>query len=323
MALSYEFSIGSVRAREKSLFTSADIEQLRSYKSVDDVRRFLIDKGYGDGSDIDEIIADHTEKVWDYLKSVAPDITVFDPFFLVNDVHNFKVTLKGTMSGRKYDELIAAPNTIDPEVIKQSVEHKKFSLLPDWLAKPAQEAYDIIATKGDARESDAVVDKAVMQETLRITEEFSSDFLKQYFRTQIFYNNIKIALRSSRTGVTADYLNKAFCDVAEFRKASVISAALKGSEALTDELSKYSEYDCSRAMEKFRLSPTLFEKFVDDRLILLAKESCKRTSEGAEPIIGYYLGCEAEKKVIHIITSGIRTNTETETIRERLREIYG
>ena len=162
-----------------------------------------------------------------------------------------------------------------------------------------------------------------MQETLRITEEFSSDFLKQYFRTQIFYNNIKIALRSSRTGVTADYLNKAFCDVAEFRKASVISAALKGSEALTDELSKYSEYDCSRAMEKFRLSPTLFEKFVDDRLILLAKESCKRTSEGAEPIIGYYLGCEAEKKVIHIITSGIRTNTETETIRERLREIYG
>ena len=300
MALSYEFSIGSVRAREKSLFTSADIEQLLSYKSVDEVRRFLIDKGYGDGSDIDEIIADHTEKVWDYLKSVAPDITVFDPFFLVNDVHNFKVTLKGTMSGRKYDELIAAPNTIDPEVIKQSVEHKKFSLLPDWLAKPAQEAYDIIATKGDARESDAVVDKAVMQETLRITEELSS-----------------------RTGVTADYLNKAFCDVAEFRKASVISAALKGSEALTDELSKYSEYDCSRAMEKFRLSPTLFEKFVDDRLILLAKESCKRTSEGAEPIIGYYLGCEAEKKVIHIITSGIRTNTETETIRERLREIYG
>ena len=67
MALSYEFSIGSVRAREKSLFTSADIEQLLSYKSVDEVRRFLIDKGYGDGSDIDEIIADHTEKVWDYL----------------------------------------------------------------------------------------------------------------------------------------------------------------------------------------------------------------------------------------------------------------
>ena len=55
----------------------------------------------------------------------------------------------------------------------------------------------------------------------------------------------------------------------------------------------------------------------------MAKESCKRSSEGAEPLIGYYLGSEAEKKVIHIISSGIRTNTDKETIRERLREIYG
>ena len=55
----------------------------------------------------------------------------------------------------------------------------------------------------------------------------------------------------------------------------------------------------------------------------MAKESCKHASEGAEPLLGYYLGCEAEKKVIHIIASGIRTKTDTDTIRERLREIYG
>ena len=42
-----------------------------------------------------------------------------------------------------------------------------------------------------------------------------------------------------------------------------------------------------------------------------------------EPLIGYYLGVEAEKKVIHIIASGIRTGSDTEIIRERLREIYG
>ena len=42
-----------------------------------------------------------------------------------------------------------------------------------------------------------------------------------------------------------------------------------------------------------------------------------------DPLIGYYLGSDAEKKVIHIIASGIRTNTDTDSIRERLREIYG
>jgi V/A-type H+-transporting ATPase subunit C len=55
----------------------------------------------------------------------------------------------------------------------------------------------------------------------------------------------------------------------------------------------------------------------------MVKENCKRASSGAEPLMGYYLGCEGEKKVIHIIASGLRTKTPSDKIRERLREIYG
>jgi len=55
----------------------------------------------------------------------------------------------------------------------------------------------------------------------------------------------------------------------------------------------------------------------------MAKERCKFTREGAEPLIGFYLGNIAEKTVIHIIASGIRTKSDESTIRERLREIYG
>ena len=80
---------------------------------------------------------------------------------------------------------------------------------------------------------------------------------------------------------------------------------------------------CKQAMEAYKTSPSDFEKFTDDRLMMLAKESCKRASEGAEPLLGYYLGEEAEKKVLHIIYSGIKTGADQDTIRERLREIYG
>jgi V/A-type H+-transporting ATPase subunit C len=105
--------------------------------------------------------------------------------------------------------------------------------------------------------------------------------------------------------------------------STVISAALRGNEALLDALSKFSEYDCSKAIEEYKISPSQFERFVDNKLINMAKESCKRASEGAQPLLGYYLGCEAEIKVIHIIASGLRTKSDTNTIRERLREIYG
>lgn len=323
MSLSYEFSIGSVRAREKSLFTSSDIEQLLACKDINAFCSMLVSKGYGNGQTIDEIIENHTISMWDYLKSIAPDFEIFAPFFYQNDIHNLKAILKGTMADRAYAHLLLKPCTIDTELIKEAVENKKFSLLPDWLSESADKAYDTLAHTGDARLSDAIIDKAVMKKMILSAETFKSDFLKKYFNTLIFYNNIKISLRSSRTITNRDYLLKALCDVANFRKEAVISSSLKGINILTDELSKYNEYDCKNAIEQFKISPSLFEKFVDNMLITMAKECCKRTSEGAEPLLGYYLACEAEKKVIQIIANGIKTDTDTDTIRERLRDIYG
>ena len=183
-------------------------------------------------------------------------------------------------------------------------------------------AYQIIAHKSDAKESDAIIDKAVMERMLELAQKHGSDFLNSYIKTNVFYNNIKIAVRSTRNGTNADFLNKALCDVESFRKASVISAALKGIDYLIDELDKFNEYDCKKAIEQYKISPIAFEKYIDDKLIIMAKEHCKRAGEGAEPIIGYYLGCEAEKKNIQIISGSIRTLTSTELIRERLREFY-
>ncbi|MCH5304650.1 MAG: V-type ATPase subunit [Ruminococcus sp.] len=323
MVLSYEFSIGSVRAREKNLLTSSDIEQMLSYNNTSDLARFLNDKGYGDGETIDEILKNRTDSVWEYLRSVVPDFSIFNPFLIENDTHNFKVILKGIMSGRKREELFLEPCTIETDILKEAVEHKKFNLLPYWLNNSAKQAYEIITHKTDARECDAVIDKAAMEQMLELSKKFTSNFISDYFNTLIFYNNIKIAIRSSKTKVDADFLNKALCDVNEFRKSSVITATLKGTDYLLDELSKYSEYDCKTAIESYKISPSAFEKFVDDKLIKMAVESCKRASEGPEPLIGYYLGFEVEKKVIHIIESGIRTATDKEIIRERLREVYG
>lgn len=321
MGLSYEYSVGSVRAKEKSLFSSADIEQLLACKSEAELCSALSDKGYGDGADIDSVISDHNDKTWAYLKTVAPDFGIFSPFIISNDIHNLKVVLKGTMSARKYRHLLIKPSLIDTDTLIKAIENNKFSLLPEWLAEPAERAYELLSQKGDARESDAVIDSAAMARMLSLTEEYRSEFLKEYFRTLVFYNNIKIAIRSTGTRVSAEFLNSALCEVKDFRKKTVIEAALKGN--LLDELGKFSEYECKKAVEEYKKSPSAFERFVDDKLILMAKESCKRAGGGMEPIIGYYLGSEAEKKVIHIIASGIRTKSDSEIIRERLREIYG
>ena len=323
MALSYEYSIGSVRVKEKSLLSRSDVEQLLSFNGEKDICNFLRDKGCGEGGTVDEILSSNTKAVWDYLKSVAPDFEIFNIFIISGDAHNLKVTLKGTMAGRNYDALLTSPYTVAPEEIKNAVEHNEFGKLPEWISAACAEAYEIITKKGDAREADAVIDKALMTETLRISGAFDSEFLKAYFKTSVFYNNVKIVLRGCAAGCNADYYEKALCEVEGFRKKEIVTAALKDRQQLIDLLAKIRDYGCDAAVEKYQSSPIEFEKFVDDKLILLAKESCKRTGEGAEPILGYYLGFEAEKKVINIIASGLRTNTPKDNIRERLREIYG
>ena len=108
-----------------------------------------------------------------------------------------------------------------------------------------------------------------------------------------------------------------------FPRSRVIEASVKGLEPTLDVLSKISAYGCNKAVEEYKASPSAFEKFVDNRLMSLAKEKCKRSGDGADPITGYLIASETEKKVIHIIASGIRTKTNYETVKERLREVYG
>lgn len=62
-------------------------------------------------------------------------------------------------------------------------------------------------------------------------------------------------------------------------------------------LSKISAYGCNKAVEEYKASPSAFEKFVDNRLMSLAKEKCKRSGDGADPITGYLIASETEKKL--------------------------
>lgn len=323
MVLSYEFSIGSVRVKEKNLLSLADYEQMLNFKSKSELLRFLKDKGYGEGETLDEILDSNREKMWRYIKSTAPDFSIFDPFFLQNDNHNLKTVLKGLMYEKDYTDLIIAPYTIKPEEMKKAIENKKFSVLPEWLAPSAEEAYQLLAQTRDARLSDAVLDRAVLEKINVESKKSKSDFLTRYFNTVIFYANIKIALRAARLKPSKQFLDIALCDCERFDKDMVITKTLMGNEVLIKYLEKVDAYDCQKAIKHYTEKSEELEKFVDNKLMALAKQECKLTSEGAEPLFGYYTGCEYERKAIHMIASGIVTQTPPEQIRERLRDIYG
>lgn len=323
MALSYEFSIGSVRARENLMLNSADVEQMAALKSSDALCRFLNDKGYGDGKNVEQVLENHSGNLWKYIKNLAPDFSIFNPFLYQNDVHNVKAVLKGTMTSRDYTTLLVTPNTISTHTIVKAVENRKFSLFPEWLAKSADKAYEVIAHALDARLCDAYLDKAAMAQMLESSANSGSAFLSEYFKTLVFYNDVKISIRSAKTGADKSFYEAALCDVCGFSTGKITDAALKDFNTLLDTLEKIGSYGCDKAIDAYKSSPSDFEKFVDNKLMSLSKEYCKRAGEGFEPLVGFLVGSMAEQKAIHIIDCGIRTDSGADKIKERLREIYG
>ena len=54
----------------------------------------LQDKGFGiDGGDTDALLTQETAKLWDYLRGVTPDFSLYDAFLYRNDYHNAKAIL--------------------------------------------------------------------------------------------------------------------------------------------------------------------------------------------------------------------------------------
>lgn len=324
MALSYEYSIGSVRAREKNLFSRADLEGMLALKDIDALTRFLKDKAFAEGDTVDEMLKSSAKDTMDYLYSVVPDGSIFDAFIYVNDAHNIKSVIKGILAGADYKRLFVSPCTVNTDDIETAVKENKYALLPESFSEAAKKAYETLAHTADARLADACIDSACMSAQLKAAEETKTEFLTEYLELEIFYRLVKIALRGAKTGAGIAYYEEAFGNgVKGFDVKEVTAAALRGEEAVTEYFSAKDINKSREAMERYKSSPAEFEKYTENLLMSLAIEKCRRGGTGAEAAIGYYLGSLAQSKAVQIIASGIRTGTDSEITRERLREIYG
>ena len=325
MSASYEYATGSVRAKETSLFSKQDIDQMLACSSVGTLASYLSDKGRGSSDNnggIDDILCAETAAMWDYLRSVTPALDIYNSFIYRNDVHNIKAVIKGILSNRPYDRLLLKPVTIDTDTIKKCVSERNFSALPDWISAAAESAFDVIAHNSDAQLADAILDKAAMSAMLDAADATGSQIIYELISACVFFSDVKIILRAARMKKSGDFIHAALCECDGVDAAAWKKAALSGTEELIKLLEKTDIYSCSNAIAAFKKSPSDFEREVDNIEMRIARK-CKYVADGPEPVVGYLFAKEAEIKAIHMIASGIRTGQDEQTVRERLRILYG
>lgn len=319
------FAVGNLRARENSLLKGSDLVQLVSAKNTEELAEMLKDKGFGrrgNDNDIPLILREETEKLWKYLFETAPDISAFKPFLYENDFHNYKSVLKAVIRGADYNDLLILPANIDSALMERAVKEKRFDLLPDFMSETAASAYEALTAKTDPQLTDCIIDAGCMKAQLEKAEQLKNDTVREIIRTTVFYNNIKAALRAAKAGKSASFLEESLTETGVIPKKKLISAALAGVDGILELLESVTSMGGAGAAESFKVSAGSFEKYVDDRIIGIAKK-CKYKTLSIEPIIGFMLARLAEIKDLRIIYSGVKTGAASEKTIERLRELYG
>ena len=318
----YTYAVARIRALEVSLLTNAVIEQLLACKSAEQALQLLVEKGWGDLTagtlDADEVLNKEEEKVWQTIREVAPDMHVFDVLSLPKLYHNLKAAIKEVCTEVENKNIFYDDCEIPGEEMFALVQNKEFDKLPGNMTATAREAFDTLLHTRDGQLCDLIIDRATLEAMLEAGKKSGEKIIEEYAQTAVAIADIKIAVRSQKTGKNAEFMKKAMVNCSEINVDQLAQAALAGAE----EIAQYLEGTSYReGADALRISPSAFERWCDNKMTD-SMRSQKYESFSVGPLLAYLLARQNEIKTVRIILTGKQNEFPDEAIRERIREMY-
>lgn len=318
----YTYAVARIRALEVSLLTNAVIEQLLACKSAEQALQLLVEKGWGDLTagtlDADEVLNKEEEKMWQTIREVAPDMHVFDVLSLPKLYHNLKAAIKEVCTEVENKNIFYDDCEISGEEMFALVQNKEFDKLPGNMPTTAREAFDTLLHTRDGQLCDLIIDRATLEAMLEAGKKSGEKIIEEYAQTAVAIADIKIAVRSQKTGKNAEFMKKAMVNCSEINVDQLTQAALAGAE----EIAQYLEGTSYReGADALRISPSAFERWCDNKMTD-SMRSQKYESFSVGPLLAYLLARQNEIKTVRIILTGKQNEFPDEAIRERIREMY-
>ena len=318
----YTYAVARIRALEVSLLTNAVIEQLLACKSAEQALQLLVEKGWGDLTagtlDADEVLNKEEEKMWQTIREVAPDMHVFDVLSLPKLYHNLKAAIKEVCTEVENKNIFYDDCEIPGEEMFALVQNNEFVKLPCYMPATAREAFDTLLHTRDGQLCDLIIDRATLEAMLEAGKKSGEKIIEEYAQTAVAIADIKIAVRSQKTGKNAEFMKKAMVNCSEINVDQLTQAALAGAE----EIAQYLEGTSYReGADALRISPSAFERWCDNKMTD-SMRSQKYESFSVGPLLAYLLARQNEIKTVRIILTGKQNEFPDEAIRERIREMY-
>ena len=317
----YAYAVARIRSKELALLSKQALELLLASKNETDCLQLLHEKGWG-GSENSEsdthLLEDEREKTWGLIRELVDDMSVFDVFLYANDYHNLKAAIKLVYSDQEMEHIFIDHGTVDPQLILKAIKANDYSLLPQQMRDPAKEAFQALLHTGDGQLCDFILDKASLNAIYAAGKASSSKLLANYAEITVAAADIKIAVRSCKTGKPLELILRALAHCDSLDISVLAHAAVQNEEALYEYL-RSTAY--AQAVDALKESPSAFERWCDN-LIMGAIRPQQYNPFTIDPLAAYILARENEIKAVRMILSGKRNRLPETAIRERLREMY-
>ena len=317
----YTYAVARIRALEVSLFSDAVIGQLMACRTAEEALRLVREKGWGDPSgsgDMDSVLKREEEKTWEVIRDVAPDMRVFDVLSLPKLYHNLKAAVKEVCTEKRTPGIFYDDCDIPGEEMLRIIENREFSRLPGSMGRVAEEALETLLHTRDGQLCDVLIDRAALEAIFEAGKRSGESVIEDYADTTVAIADIKIAVRSRKTGKSADFMRSAMAECGSINREQLIRAALAGEE----EIARYLEgTSYAGGADALRESPSAFERWCDNRMTETMKAQ-KYETFSVGPLLAYLLARQNEIKTVRIILTGKQNGFPEDALRERIREMY-
>ncbi len=317
----YTYAVARIRALEVSLFSAGTIDQLMACKDQASALRFLTEHGWG-GPDTpmeaEAILAREREKTWETIREMHVDMSAFDVLSYANEFHNLKAAVKEVCSGKSGGNIYYEGTSIAPRKMTAIIREKDFGGLPENMRSAAADAVEALLHSGDGQLCDVIIDRAALDAIKAAGKAAKDDIIRDYAESTVAVADIKIAVRSCRTGKSLEFMRRALAPCDTLSVDRLAHAALSGMDAIMEYLNTcgYGE-----AAEALKVSPSAFERWCDNRIIQTVKPQ-KYNPFSVGPLVAYVIARENEIKTVRIVLTCKQNGLSDDSIRERVREMY-
>ena len=322
----YLYLSSLLRAREKNMLTRDRAERMLDAPGFEDCAKLLTDSGYEDMSQmnikqIEDALAARRAALFRELEGLVPDPAALDLFRMKYDYHNIKVLIKSAAMEQEDSALLSESGRIPRETLLRCFRDDRLRDLPGAIGAAAEEARNLLSRSANPQLSDFLLDKAYFAELQEKAEALNSDFARGYVQILADATNLRSAVRILRMGKDIGYLREALVpggSISEERLISGIAGEGIASVFAGTALAKAAQLGAD-AVSGGTL--TGFELACDNALNAYLADA-KRASFGEACVLAYIAGQESELTAVRMILTGRLAGVPSDTIRERLRDLY-